>query len=106
VTAAFQLVIDCADPDRLARFLAVALGYVLEPPPAGFASWDQYWRSRGFPEEDCGEQVPLEVRRERVDAKARRLAGLGATMVAVVSAEGTTAGREARVGDSGGGDRA
>jgi hypothetical protein len=53
-----------------------------------------------------GEQVSLEVRRERVDAKARRLAGLGTTMVAVISAEGTTAGREARVGDSGDGDRA
>ena len=51
MTAAFQLVIDSADPDRLARFWAVALGYVLEPPQAGFAGWDQYWRSRGFPGE-------------------------------------------------------
>ena len=25
----FQLVIDCADPDRLARFWAAALGYEL-----------------------------------------------------------------------------
>jgi hypothetical protein len=40
----FQLVIDCADPDRLARFWAAALGYELEPPPAGFATWDDYWR--------------------------------------------------------------
>ena len=38
----FQLVIDCADPDKLARFWAEALGYVFEPPPAGFATWDDY----------------------------------------------------------------
>jgi Glyoxalase-like domain len=34
----FQLVIDCADPDKLARFWAEALGYVSVPPPAGFAT--------------------------------------------------------------------
>ena len=31
----YQLVIDCADPDRLARFWAAALGYELAPAPAG-----------------------------------------------------------------------
>jgi len=31
----FQLVIDCKDPELLARFWAAALGYVLEPPPRG-----------------------------------------------------------------------
>ena len=36
----FQLVIDCQDPELLARFWAAALGYVLEPPPEGFATWD------------------------------------------------------------------
>ena len=30
----YQLAIDCADPDLLARFWAAALGYVFEPPPA------------------------------------------------------------------------
>lgn len=50
----FQLVIDCRDPDRLARFWAAALGYELEPPPAGFASWDEYWRHVGVPDEDLG----------------------------------------------------
>jgi Glyoxalase-like domain len=52
VAANFQLVIDCADADRLARFWAAALGYVLAPPPAGFDSWDDYWRDMGLPEED------------------------------------------------------
>ncbi len=50
----FQLVIDCADPEPLARFWAAALGYELEPPPAGFASWDAYRRDLGVPEEELG----------------------------------------------------
>lgn len=50
----FQLVIDCADPDPLARFWAEALRYELEPPPAGFDSWDDYWRHVGVPEEELG----------------------------------------------------
>jgi hypothetical protein len=50
----FQLVIDCADPDKLARFWAEALGYVFEPPPEGFATWDDYWRDFGLGEDDLG----------------------------------------------------
>ncbi len=50
----FQLTIDCADPDRLARFWVQALGYVIQPPPEGFATWDDYWRDFGLPEEDLG----------------------------------------------------
>ena len=50
----FQLVIDCTDPERLARFWAAALGYELEPPPDGFATWDDYWRDFGVPEADLG----------------------------------------------------
>ena len=50
----FQLVIDCADPDKLARFWAAALNYQLEPPPAGFATWDDYWRDSGLGEKDLG----------------------------------------------------
>jgi len=47
----FQLVIDCADPDRLARFWAAALGYELTPAPAGFATWNDFYRELGLPEE-------------------------------------------------------
>jgi hypothetical protein len=54
VAAGFSLVIDCADPGRLAQFWAAALGYVLEPPPDGAASWDDYWRGIGVPEEELG----------------------------------------------------
>ncbi len=48
----YQLVIDCADPDRLARFWAAALGYELAPAPAGFATWNDFYREMGVPEED------------------------------------------------------
>src|ERR1035437_10460608 len=54
VAAKFQLVIDCADPEPLAQFWAAALGYVAGPPPAGFASWDEYWRDVGVPEDELG----------------------------------------------------
>jgi hypothetical protein len=120
----FQLVIDCKDPELLARFWAAALGYVLEPPPEGFATWDDWRRDSGFPDSELGigadsivdprgdgpriwfrvepdakvvknrlhldvhvsggrsvveRLLPLAIRRERVDAEARRLTDLGAT---------------------------
>jgi hypothetical protein len=46
-----QVVFDCADPDRLARFWAEALGYILQPPPEGFETWEDALRSFGIPEE-------------------------------------------------------
>jgi catechol 2,3-dioxygenase-like lactoylglutathione lyase family enzyme len=55
VPVRFQMVIDCADADRMARFWAAALGYELAPPPAGFATWNDYYRKRGGPEEDLVE---------------------------------------------------
>ena len=50
----FQLVINCAEPEPLARFWAAALGYELESPPEGFATWDDYRRDLGLPEEHLG----------------------------------------------------
>ncbi|MBV9379926.1 MAG: VOC family protein [Streptosporangiaceae bacterium] len=122
------MVIDCADPDRLARFWAAALGYELAPPPAGFSTWDDYYRDLGIPEEELGVGAdrisdpqgqgpaiwfhvvtdtktvknrlhldihasgqrtdPIETRRQRVDAEASRLAGLGATITCVLHQEG------------------
>jgi hypothetical protein len=54
MAARFQLVIDCADPEALARFWAAALEYELESPPDGFDSWDAYRRDLGVPEEELG----------------------------------------------------
>jgi hypothetical protein len=45
-----QVVIDCADPGRLAPFWAEALGYVVQPPPEGFGSWQDWLASMGIPE--------------------------------------------------------
>jgi len=55
VAVTFQLVIDCANSDRLARFWAAALGYQLAPPPAGFATWNDYYRELGIPEEELAD---------------------------------------------------
>ena len=116
----FQLVINCAEPEPLARFWAAALDYELEPPPAGFTRWIDYWRDLGVDESELddsvdsivdptgqgpriwfhivpdsktvtnrlhidigvsgGRSVPLDVRKQRVDAEAQRLAALGATI--------------------------
>jgi hypothetical protein len=124
----FQLVINCTDPDLLARFWAAALGYALEPPPAGFATWDDWRRDIGLLEATWaggadsiidpdgggpriwfqvvpdtkivtnrlhldvhasgGRALPIATRRQRVDAEARRLSELGATVVGALTEEG------------------
>ena len=38
----FQVTFDCAEPGRVARFWCEVLGYVMPPPPEGFATWDDY----------------------------------------------------------------
>lgn len=48
----FQVTFDCANPQRLAEFWATALGYVLQPPPPGFATWDEFADSIDMPEEE------------------------------------------------------
>jgi hypothetical protein len=125
IVVRFQMVVDCTDPELLARFWAAALGYVLEPPPEGFATWDDWRRDIGLPDSELGggadsiidprgegpriwfrvepdakvgkirlhldihvsggrsvvdRTFPLATRRQRVDAEARRLADLGATI--------------------------
>lgn len=47
-----QVVIDARSPRALGAFWATALGYVEEPPPAGFASWDAALDAWGFPPDD------------------------------------------------------
>jgi hypothetical protein len=129
----FQLVIDCEDPGLLARFWAAALGYVLEPPPEGFSTWDDWRRDIGLPGSELGlgadsivdprgegpriwfrvepdakvvknrlhldvhasggrstvdRDAPLATRKQRVDAEARRLADLGATITGALGSDG------------------
>jgi hypothetical protein len=40
-----QITFDCAEPERVARFWCEVLGYVVPPPPPGFASWGDFDRS-------------------------------------------------------------
>ncbi|MFF0426040.1 VOC family protein [Streptomyces sp. NPDC004520] len=40
-----QVTIDCAEPARLAAFWCEVLGYVLQPVPEGFATWEEYHHS-------------------------------------------------------------
>ena len=46
-----QVTFDCADPGALASFWAETLGYVVQPPPAPFESWDQALDAWGVPPE-------------------------------------------------------
>jgi hypothetical protein len=47
----FQVTFDSADPAAHGAFWAEVLGYVLESPPAGFASWDAALDAWGVPVE-------------------------------------------------------
>jgi len=47
-----QVVFDCADPDRLARFWATALHYRVQDPPDGFTSWEAWLADAGVPESE------------------------------------------------------
>ncbi|MQA27073.1 MAG: VOC family protein [Micromonosporaceae bacterium] len=47
----FQVTFDAAEPRKLAEFWALALGYIEQPPPPGFDTWDAFADSIGLPEE-------------------------------------------------------
>src|SRR5204862_1056443 len=47
-----QVTFDCAEPERVARFWCEVLGYVVPPPPEGFATWDDF--DRALPPEQQG----------------------------------------------------
>ncbi|HVA89481.1 MAG TPA: VOC family protein [Chloroflexota bacterium] len=44
----FQVVFDSADPDAQSKFWAAALGYILQPPPEGFADWPSFLATLGL----------------------------------------------------------
>ncbi|MYV48139.1 hypothetical protein GT031_21790 [Streptomyces sp. SID2888] len=47
-----QVTFDCAEPERVARFWCEVLGYVVPPPPEGFATWGDF--DRALPPERQG----------------------------------------------------
>jgi hypothetical protein len=60
MATSFQVTFDSADPDRLARFWAVVLGYRLPDPPDGFPTWEDLLRERGVPEDQWNAASALE----------------------------------------------
>ena len=48
----FQVTIDCADPNRLATFWAGVLGYKIQDPPPGYATWQEFLTAQGVPESE------------------------------------------------------
>jgi len=52
MTTSIQIVFDTADPDRESQFWAAALGYQLQPPPAGFETWEAFLRDQKVPEDE------------------------------------------------------
>lgn len=47
-----QVVLDAGSPRALGEFWMLALGYVEEPPPAGFTTWDEALDAWGLPPDD------------------------------------------------------
>jgi len=54
-----QVVFDAEDPVMLADFWALALGYVIQPPPDGFDSWDDWATAMGIPKENWNDARAL-----------------------------------------------
>jgi Glyoxalase-like domain len=51
----FQVTFDAADPQRLAAFWREALGYRDEDPPEPHATWEEFARAAGIPEDRWGD---------------------------------------------------
>ncbi len=52
----FQITVDCAVPDTMAKFWAEALRYDLQEPPPPHESWRDYWIAAGHdPDDDFGD---------------------------------------------------
>ncbi len=56
----FQVTIDCADPDRQSSFWAEALHYAIPEPPAPHASWEDWAKAEGIPEEQWNDSRAVE----------------------------------------------
>jgi hypothetical protein len=55
-----QVVFDAADPARLAEFWAAALGYEIPAPPPPHATWEDWLRSEGVPEDRWNDASAVE----------------------------------------------
>ena len=55
-----QIVFDCADPGAQAAFWTEALHYISPAPPPPHATWDDFLRSEGVPEESWNDANAVE----------------------------------------------
>ena len=46
-----QITFDAANPPELAKFWQLAMGYVEEPPPPGFATWPEFAAANNIPDD-------------------------------------------------------
>ena len=60
MSTSIQVVFDCADPLKQAGFWAEALHYRMPDPPGDFASWEEWARSEGIPEEHWNDAAGIE----------------------------------------------
>src|ERR1022692_1357253 len=54
-----EMLHHAAEPEKLAQFWALALGYITQPLPEGFTSLEEFFRSIGISEEEFGDQWAL-----------------------------------------------
>jgi hypothetical protein len=59
VASEWSMTIDCEQPAALARFWSLALGYVEQPAPAGFATWREWMVNNDVPENEWGDVAYL-----------------------------------------------
>jgi hypothetical protein len=52
MSVGFQVTFDADDPKRVGQFWAAVLGYVEQPPPAGFDTFDEFLDSIGWPADE------------------------------------------------------
>ena len=55
----FQVTFDSKDPATHSAFWADALGYEEQPPPPDFASWEDWARAFGIPEDEWGDTAAI-----------------------------------------------
>jgi hypothetical protein len=55
-----QVAFDCADPLKQAGFWAEALHYRMPDPPGDFATWEEWARAEGIPEENWNDAAGIE----------------------------------------------
>jgi hypothetical protein len=51
MATSIQVVMDCADPDRMMAFWGPALGYARQDPPQGYATWEEFLEAMGVPKD-------------------------------------------------------